>query len=106
MDSEKLKNNSKKPRMTRKDRIATYLVKSHNDNTELLFSDLLSENKKLRSELEQERIKSMTFKKELEEFRAALLNDRHHNMSMQMDWGNNEYVEDIESSSSQLEKHE
>lgn len=79
-EDEKKKREAKKPvKTTRRQRTQRYIMKIKEDSPDLILSDILAENKKLRKEIEALRVANTSLKREHEELTHALLADRLKN---------------------------
>lgn len=79
-ENEKKKKEAKKPqKTTRRQRTQMYIKKIKDDSTDLILSDILTENKRLRREIENLRVANTSLKREHEELVHALLSDRLKN---------------------------
>lgn len=79
-DDVKKTREAKKPtKTTRKQRTQRYIMKLKEDSPDLILSDILAENKRLRREIEALRVQNTSLKREHEELTHALLSDRLKN---------------------------
>lgn len=66
---------------TRKQRVNALIHKINNDSLDLVVSDILNENKRLRRELESLRVQNAGLKREYEELMHSILSDRLNNQA-------------------------
>lgn len=78
-ETQKKKEAKKPQKTTRKQRTQKYIKKIQNDSADQILTDILTENKRLRKEIENLRIANTSLKREHEELIHALLSDRLKN---------------------------
>lgn len=84
---EQKKREAKKPtKTTRKQRTQLYIKKIKDDSADQILTDILTENKRLRREIENLRIANTSLKREHEELIHALLSDRLKNQYPDLDF--------------------
>lgn len=84
VDSEENKSGEKKPiKTTRKQRVTSLIKKINEDSLEMVIQDILTENKRIRRELENMRVQNTSLKREYEELMHNILKDRLTNQSSQ-----------------------
>lgn len=83
---EKVQQERKPSKVTRKQRIANYIYRLKDDNIEQVMEDILKENQRLKRELETLRVAQATQKREYDELMHALLQDRLKNQHCDLDF--------------------